>query len=172
MSRTLSMTLPALVAAFIASGALNAQGLGDPRIGSWDEQKTSTDYDSLRRVFVSAANGMTRMIINAKLLQANQLHVDFNCDGSAYRVLTQDGRFSGLTYSCRHTAARSFDFSSKRGPADAGVTLAHGTSGDWVTASGTETVSADGRTYETTAVLRFPDGHTRQSQRQFVLRGP
>jgi hypothetical protein len=166
------MAFAALSAAFIRSSALNAQNASDPRIGSWDEQKTSTNYDSLLRVFAGAGNGMTRMIFNAKLLEVNRLHVDFSCDGTAYRVLTQDGRFSGLSYSCRRTGPRSFSFSSKREAADPGVTVANGGSGNWVTASGTETVADDGRTYNTTAVLQFADGQTKQSGKQFVRRGP
>lgn len=172
MKKILSMAIAAFAAVLFAAGALAAQSLDDPRIGSWDEQKTSTDFDPLLRVFVDAGGGKIRMIVNARLLEANRWHVDFKCDGAVYRVFTQDRRFAGVTYSCRRTGARSFTFSTQRLPPDPGVTVAVGAAGEWLSTTGTETVSSDGRTYDTTAVLTFTDGHRKQSNKQFVRRGP
>jgi hypothetical protein len=151
--------------------AAPGEGGSDPRIGTWVEQQISADFDSLLRVFELPGTGKTRMILNAKLLEANRWHVDFSCDGSKYRVLTQDGKFSGIMYSCRRTGPRTFEFASTRGVADAGAAAGTSGTGDWRSAAGHETVSDDGKSYATTAVLSFADGHKRTSRRQFIRRG-
>ena len=152
-----------------AAASLNAQGAADPRIGAWDETRTSTDYQSLLRVFEHLDNGMTRMYVNAKLLEPNRWHVDFKCDGKKYRTLTHDDRFTGITYSCRQTGTRTIESSFTYGAADAGVdmrwTEKDRTSGTW-----TETVSADGKRYTTTGVSKLKNGQTRESRRDFVRR--
>jgi hypothetical protein len=106
----------ALCAAGLAAAATpNAQGEADPRIGSWDELKTSTHYDSILRVFRNLDNGMIHMQVNGKLLESSRWHVDFRCDGGKYRTLTYDGKFVGMTYSCRRAAARTIESSFTRG---------------------------------------------------------
>jgi len=75
-----------------AAATLNAQDVADPRIGSWDELRTSTNYDSLLRVFENLDHGMIRMHVNSKLLEVNRWHVDFKCDGEKYRALTRSSR--------------------------------------------------------------------------------
>ena len=154
-----------------ASATLSAQTQSDPRIGTWDEQRISADFDSLLRVYEPTGTGKIRMIVNAKLLEANRSYVDFSCDGSKYRIVTQDGKFSGITYSCRRTGPRTFKFASTRAVADSGVAVPTSGAGDWVSAVGTETVSADGKTYSTTAILSYADGHKRERRHEFVRRG-
>jgi hypothetical protein len=152
-----------------AAASLNAQGAADPRIGSWDEVKGSTDYQSLLRVFENLDNGMTRMYVNAKLLEANRWHVDFKCDGRKYRTLTHNDRFTGTTYSCRQTGARTIESSFTYGAADPGVDV-HWVEKDRTSATATETVSADGKRYTTVVVSRSSNGQARQSRRDFVRR--
>jgi len=152
-----------------AAATLNAQSDTDPRIGSWDELKTSSHYDSVLRVFRNLDNGMIRMEVNFKLLEVNRWHVDFRCDGGNYRTLTYDGRFVGITYSCRRTGTRTVESSFTFGPADAGVDQRGAgvgqTSGAW-----TEEVSADGKYYRTIGVAHLTSGGVQKSRREFVRR--
>jgi hypothetical protein len=148
--------------------ALSAQGESDPRIGSWDEQKTSTHYDSLLRVFERLDSGMTRMQVNAKLLEVNRWHVDFKCDGRKYRTVTNDGKFVGITYSCRRTGARTLESSFTYGPPDAGVGQL--VQADWTSGTWTEEVSADGASYKTMGVTKLGNGQVREDHREFVRR--
>jgi hypothetical protein len=158
------------VLGFCAAAALNArEDAADPRIGSWEEQKTSTDYQSLRRVFENLGNGTTRMVVNAKLLEANRWHVDFKCDGAKYRTLTNDGKFTGITYACRRTGRLTFETSFTHGRADEGVEL-HWTPQDWTIGTAVETVSADGTRYTTVLVRSLTNGQTREERREFVRR--
>jgi hypothetical protein len=151
------------------AGTLNAQNQADPRIGAWDEQRTSTDFQSLRRVFQKLDNGMTRMIVNAKLLEANRWHVDFRCDGRRYRTVTQDNRFVGITYSCKQTGVRTFETAFTHEPPDPGVNL-WATPQDWKTGTGSETVSADGESYTTVGTSHLTNGQTREGRRDYVRR--
>jgi hypothetical protein len=152
-----------------AAASLNAQAAADPRIGSWDELKTSTHYDSLLRVFRYRDDGMIHMDVNAKLLEVNRWHVDFKCDGGKYRTLTYDDKFVGILYSCRRTGARSIESSFTREAADAGVNLRWvGT--DWTSAVWTEEVSADGKNYHTSGLTRLTSGQVRKELRDFVRR--
>jgi hypothetical protein len=162
------MLLPAIIASG-AAAALNAQGDTDPRIGSWDELKTSSHYDSLLRAFRNLDNGMIRMEVNFKLLEVNRWHVDFRCDGGKYRTLTNDGKFVGFTYSCRRTGARTFQTSFTYGPADAGVDQ-RGVGVGQTAGTGTEEVSADGKYYKTTGVTQLSSGEVQKSHREFVRR--
>lgn len=148
----------------------NAQTTPDPRIGSWDEQKVSAYYDGALRVFETAENGMTRLILNAKLIAANRYHVDFKCDGSVYRVLTPDGKFTGMTYSCRRTGPLTFESKSTREKPDSSIQAFLSASGDFVSATGTETVSADGQTLLTTSAVTYGDGHTVEIQKKYTRR--
>ena len=148
----------------------SAQGGSDPRLGRWDQQRISADFDSLVQVFEPTGTGKIRLIVNAQLLEANRWHVDFSCDGSSYRILTQDGKFTGITYSCRRTGRQTFEFASTRGPADPGVSTLGLRAGDWTVAAGTETVSEDGKSYATTAVLSFADGHKQTRRHEFIRR--
>jgi hypothetical protein len=152
-----------------AAATLNAQGDTDPRIGSWDELKTSSHYDSLLRVFRNLNSGMIRMEVNFKLLEVNRWHVDFRCDGGKYRTLTYDGKFVGITYSCRRTGARTFESSFTYGPADAGVDQ-RGVGTGQIAATGTEEVSADGKYYRTTDVSELRNGEIHKAHREFVRR--
>jgi hypothetical protein len=151
------------------AATLNAQNQVDPRLGAWDELKTSTDFQSLRRVFEKLDNGMTRMVVNAKLLEANLWHVDFRCDGRPYRTVTQDNRFVGITYACRQTGARTFETSFTHEPPDPGVDP-RATAQDWTTGTGKETISADGESYTTVGTYHLPNGQTREGRRDYVRR--
>jgi hypothetical protein len=153
-----------------APATSSAQEGSDPRLGHWDERRISDDFDSLLQVFEPAGTGKIRLIVNAKLLEANRWHVDFSCDGSKYRMLTQGGKFTGITYSCHRTGPRSFEFASTRGPADPGVSTLGLRAGDWTIATGTETVSDEGKRYATTAVLSFADGHKQTRRHEFIRR--
>ena len=152
-----------------AAATLNAQSDTDPRIGSWDELKTSTHYDSLLRVFRSLDNGMIRMEVNFKLLEVNRWHVDFRCDGAKYRTLTYDGKFVGITYSCKRTGARTLESSFTYGPADAGVDQ-RGVVPGQTSGQVTEEVSADGKHYRTTGVTQLAGGGLQKVHREFVRR--
>ena len=155
------------VLGFGAATALNAQQDADPRIGSWEEASTSADYQSVRRVFENLANGMIRMVVNAKLLEANRWHVDFKCDGEKYRIVRQDLKFTGITYACRRTGARAFETAFTYGEPDAGVSW-HGIAKDRTTGTWVETVSPDGQKYTTVGVSRLTNGQTREERRDFV----
>jgi hypothetical protein len=152
-----------------AAATLNAQEAADPRLGSWDELRTSDNYDSLLRVFEKLDDGMIRMYVNAKLLEANRLHVDFKCDGQPYRMLTRAGGFTGTTTSCRRTGPRTFETIISRGQPDPGVD-ARLRAQDLGSSKGTETVSADGEHYSFVFVGRTISGQTRESRREFVRR--
>ncbi len=152
-----------------AAATVNAQSESDPRIGSWDEVKNPIQYDSLLRVFQYLDNGMLHMEVNAKLLQVNRWHVDFRCDGGKYRTLTYNGKYVGITYSCRRTGARTIQTSFTREEAEAGVEL-RSTETDWTSAEWTEEVSADGMKYSTNGVTRLANGQVRYEHRDFVRR--
>jgi beta-lactamase regulating signal transducer with metallopeptidase domain len=152
-----------------AAATLNAQSDTDPRIGSWDELRTSTHYDSLLRVFRSLDNGMIRMEVNFKLLEVNRWHVDFRCDGGTYRTLTYDGKFVGITYSCKRTGARTVESSFTYGPADPGVDQ-RGVSPGRPAGKLTEEVSADGKYYRTTGITPLASGGVQKIHREFVRR--
>jgi hypothetical protein len=151
------------------STVLSAESESDPRIGSWDELKTSTHYDSLLRVFERLDNGMIRMHVNAKLLEVNRWHVDFKCNGRKYRTVTDDGKFVGLTYSCRRTGARTLEssFTHEQPDAGAGLRLVQP---DWTSGTWTEEVSADGMSYKTIGVSKLTNGQVREDHREFVRR--
>ncbi len=151
------------------AATLNAQNQVDPRIGAWDELRTSSNFQSLRRVFEKLDNGMTRLVVNAKLLESNRWHVDFRCDGRQYPIVTQDNRSVGITYSCRQTGVRTFETTSTHEQADPGVAL-WGTAQDWTTGTGTETVSADGESYTTAGTSHLTNGQTRAGWRNYVRR--
>jgi hypothetical protein len=153
-----------------ATATSSVQMGSDPRIGTWEEQRVSDDFDSLRRVIAPADGGRLRLIVNAKLLEVNRWHVDFSCDDTQYRILTQDGKFTGVTYSCRRTGPRNFQFSTTRTAADPGVTLAASSTRESIRSAGTEIVSEDGKRYSIAATLTFADGHQRLSRREFVRR--
>jgi hypothetical protein len=166
MNTLLSMLLGAL--GLGAAAALNAQNTDDPRIGAWDELRSSTEFESLQRVFEKLDNGMIRLHLNAKLLEANQWHIDFRCDGKEYRSVTRDGKFTGTFYSCRQTGPRTVESVFRYAPPDAGV------DGQWTagraTARAQETVSADGKGYSTTLVTALANGQTREGRRDFKRR--
>ena len=151
-----------------AAATLNAQATADPRIGSWDELKTSSHYDSLLRVLEPLDNGMVRMYVNRKLLEQNRLHVDFKCDGAQYRFVTQDGRFTGTTYSCRRAGPGTIESLFTYGKADPSV----GTqpTEDANSARAKETVSADGKRFTIIIVSTLRNGQIRESRREFVRR--
>ncbi|MEJ0006250.1 MAG: hypothetical protein WDM77_07660 [Steroidobacteraceae bacterium] len=149
--------------------ALNAQNATDPRIGTWDELKTSTHYDSLLRVFENLNNGMIRMHVNAKLLEANRWHVDFRCDGARYRTVTSDGKFVGITYSCQRTGARTVESSFTYEQPDSGAGLRLGKA-DWTSGKWTEEVSADGKSYQATGITNLTNGEQRKEFREFSRR--
>jgi hypothetical protein len=152
-----------------AAAIVNAQSAADPRIGSWDEVKNPIHYDSLLRVFKYLDNGMIHMDVNAKLREVNRWHVDFKCDGGRYRTLTYDGKFVGITYSCRQTGARRIDSAFTREEAEAGVELGS-IQTDWTSSAWTEEVSADGMKYRTNGVTRLTNGQVRYDHRDFVRR--
>ncbi|HEX3839076.1 MAG TPA: hypothetical protein VHW25_19125 [Steroidobacteraceae bacterium] len=153
-----------------ASASSSAQEGSDPRIGTWEEQRISADFESLRRVIAPTGAGKLRLIVNAKLLEENRWHVDFSCDEDKYRILTQDGKFTGITYSCRRTGPRRFQFSTTRTAADPAVAPVASKTRDWVRTAGTETISEDGMRHSMSATLTFADGHQRVSRREFVRR--
>jgi hypothetical protein len=164
---------PMKVASVLRVAATATSGVqtgSDPRIGTWEEQRVSNDFDSLRRVIAPADGGRLRLIVNAKLLEVNRWHVDFSCDDTQYRILAQDGKFTGITYSCRRTGPRKFEFSTTRAAADPGVMPAAPNARESVRSVGTETVSEDGKRYSMAATLTFADGHQRLSHREFVRR--
>jgi len=152
-----------------AAATLNAQDSADPRIGSWDEVRGASNYESLLRVFEKLDNGMIRMQVNAKLREENRVHVDFKCDGKPYRMLTQAGVFTGMTTSCTRTGARTVETLLIRGQLDAGV-AAHQRPEDLGWSKGTETVSADGEHYSFVFVGQTVGGKARESRREFVRR--
>lgn len=159
-----------LSGAFIVSAIAQSTATPDPRVGSWDEQKTSAYYDGALRVFENAGNGMTRLVLNAKLIEANRYRVDFKCDGSVYRVLNAEGKFTGLTYACKRTGDLTFESKSTREKADSGVQVFPSASGDFVSATGTETVSADGQTMTTSSKVTYADGHAVEIEKKYVRR--
>jgi len=170
LSRNLGAAALAVCAFALGTAtALSAQNESDPRIGSWDELKTSSHYDSLLRVFERLNNGMIRMQVNAKLLQVNRWHVDFKCDGRKYRTLTDDGKFVGLTYSCRRTGARTLESSFNHQAPDAGAGLRL-VQPDWTSGTWTEEVSADGMSYKTMGVSKLTNGQLREDHREFFRR--
>lgn len=149
--------------------AASAQGKSDPRIGAWEELKTSTHYDSLLRIFEPLDNGLIRMQVNAKLLEANRWHVDFKCDGRKYRTVTIDGKFVGINYSCQRTGARMLESSFTYGQPDAGAGLRLAEPG-WTSGTWTEEVSADGASYRTLGVTKLTNGQAREEHREFIRR--
>jgi hypothetical protein len=152
-----------------AAAIADAQSEADPRIGSWDEVKNPVHYESLLRSFKYLDNGMLHMEVNAKLLEVNRWHVDFKCDGGKYRTLTYDGKFVGITYSCRRSGARTIESSFTREEAEPGVALGS-IQTDWTSSTWTEEVSADGMKYRTNGVTRLIDGRVRYDHRDFVRR--
>jgi hypothetical protein len=170
LSRIPGVTALALCAFGIGSAiAVSAPRESEPRIGSWDELKTSSHYDSLLRVFERLDNGMIRMQVNAKLLDGNRWHVDFRCDGRKYPTVTVDGKFVGISYSCRRTGARTLESSFTYGQADTGAGLQL-VRPDWTSGSWTEEVSADGVSYKTRGVTKLTNGQVRKEHREFVRR--
>jgi hypothetical protein len=151
----LSLALGAL--ALSAATLLNAQAAADPRTGVWEEQRTSTHFESIRRVVEDAPGGMTRMIINAKLDEPNRQHVDFRCDGKPYPILAANGSHTGMTYSCHRAGSRGLDSVIATQGASVGVET-----------TVSEVVSEDGKRLSMTISAGTPDHRVEQTRREFV----
>lgn len=147
----------------------DAAELADPRLGVWQESRSSGNFQSLLRVFEDLGDGLQRMTVNAKLEEADRWHVDFRCDGKLYRTVTRQGRYTGTSMSCRRSASRSYEMSFVYEPPDPGVPLA-GLSQDRRSAVSIESVSADGERYTTDLTTTFLNGETRTTRREFVRR--
>jgi hypothetical protein len=83
--------------------------------------------------------------------------------------VTDDGKFVGLTYSCRRTGARKLEssFTHEQPDAGAGLRLVRP---DWTSGTWTEEVSADGGSYKTIGITQLSNGQVREDLRKFVRR--
>jgi hypothetical protein len=144
-----------------AAALVNAQSAADPRTGVWEEQRTSTHFDSIRRVVEEAPGGMTRMVINARLDEANRQHVIFRCDGKPYPILAANGSRTGMTYSCRSTGSRALESVIAVQGAPVGVETGV-----------REVVSEDGKALSMNIAVRTPDGHVENTRREFMRLEP
>jgi hypothetical protein len=158
----------ALLAVGLCAG-LNAAEPTDPRIGAWQETRSSGEFQSVLRVFEDLGDGLQRMTLNAKLDEPNRWHVDFRCDGRSYRAVTRDGRYTGTRMSCRRSASRSYEMSFVYESPEPGVVIA-GLSKERRSAVSIESVSADGERYTTDITTTFIDGETRTVRREFIRR--
>jgi hypothetical protein len=170
MSRTLRGFRSVLVLLGVGLCAgLNAAEPADPRIGAWQESRSSGEFQSLLRVFEDLGDGLQRMTVNAKLDEPNRWHADFRCDGKSYRTVTRDGRYTGTRMSCRRSASRSYEMSFLYESPDPGVPGA-ALSLERRSAVSIESVSADGGRYTTDVTTTFVNGETRTVRREFIRR--
>lgn len=144
-----------------ATAVLNAQEDVDPRIGVWEEQKTSTHFESIRRVLENIPGGMTRMVVNAKVDAANRQHVDFRCDGKQYPLLSASDRPTGVMYSCRRAGNRVVESSLTSVGVPASLDTAV-----------REVVSDDGQTLTMSITPGAGKMRIEESQRHFVRQQP
>jgi hypothetical protein len=148
---------------------LNAAEPPDLRLGAWQESRSSSEFQSLLRVFEDLGDGLQRMTVNAKLDEPNRWHVDFRCDGRSYRTVTRDGRYTGTRMSCRRSASRSYEMGFVYEPPDPGVTVP-GAFQERTSAVSIESVSADGERYTTDITTTFVNGEKRTVRREFMRR--
>ncbi|MEO8309388.1 MAG: hypothetical protein ABI616_15235 [Pseudomonadota bacterium] len=115
-------------------------------VANWHEVKGPKSV-GMSQSFEDAGDGRFRLILFPQRAPAAQTIVEGRCDGRAYPHVHGDGSPAASTFTCKLTGPRKMEY----------VFTQTGES-NWKTSTGTQTVSADGKSLTLDAVHRDKDG--------------